>query len=179
MKKFNSKIVVFAGVLIAMNLVLERVLALNIGNTLRVSFGATPIYLSSLWFGPVVGGVCGALADLVGCLLQGYALNPFIITSNILIGVLPALLKKYVYNDRMNLWKIGSAVALNGIIGSLGLTTVGLHVFYGTPWSVLYATRIVQTIGLVIANSLMVSLLYQSPITNLVTKSCLTQRVSR
>lgn len=35
MKKLNIKTVVYAGVLIAMNLVLARVLVINIGTTLR------------------------------------------------------------------------------------------------------------------------------------------------
>ena len=60
MKKLNVKTIVFAAVLVAMNLVLSRVLAINIGSTLRITVSATPIYLASLWFGPLVGGICGA-----------------------------------------------------------------------------------------------------------------------
>ena len=50
MKKLNVKTIVFAAVLVAMNLVLSRVLAINIGSTLRITVSATPIYLASLWF---------------------------------------------------------------------------------------------------------------------------------
>lgn len=71
MKKLNVKTIVFAAVLVAMNLVLSRVLAINIGSTLRITVSATPIYLASLWFGPLVGGICGGLGDLLGCLVQG------------------------------------------------------------------------------------------------------------
>ena len=70
MKKLNVKTIVFAAVLVAMNLVLSRVLAINIGSTLRITVSATPIYLASLWFGPLVGGICGGLGDLLGCLIQ-------------------------------------------------------------------------------------------------------------
>ena len=66
MKKLNVKTIVFAAVLVAMNLVLSRVLAINIGSTLRITVSATPIYLASLWFGPLVGGICGGLGDLAG-----------------------------------------------------------------------------------------------------------------
>lgn len=48
MKKLNVKTIVFAAVLVAMNLVLSRVLAINIGSTLRITVSATPIYLASL-----------------------------------------------------------------------------------------------------------------------------------
>ena len=41
------------------------------------------------WMGPVAGGVCGLCADIVGCFLKGYAVNPFITLASILWGVLP------------------------------------------------------------------------------------------
>ena len=165
MKKLNGRTIVFAAVLVAMNLVLSRVLAINIGPTIRITISATPIYLASLWFGPLVGGICGGLGDLLGCLIQGYAPNPLILVSSVLSGVLPAVFKKYVFRDRINTWKIAVMLIVNGIIGSLGFTVLGLHVYYAIPWSVLYATRTLQTIALTIANTILVSLLYQSALT--------------
>lgn len=138
MKKLNVKTIVFAAVLVAMNLVLSRVLAINIGSTLRITVSATPIYLASLWFGPLVGGICGGLGDLLGCLIQGYAPNPLILVSSVLAGVIPAVFKKYVFRDKVNTWKIAVMLIVHGIVGSLGFTVVGLHVYYATPWSVLY-----------------------------------------
>ena len=69
MKKLRIQTVVFAGVMIAMNLVLARVLVINIGSTLRITVSATPIYLAGLWLGPLVGGICGGVSDLLGCLI--------------------------------------------------------------------------------------------------------------
>ena len=112
MKKLNIKTIAFAGVLIAMNLVLARVLAINIGPTLRITLSTTPIFLAGLWFGPAVGGICGVSADLLGCMLQGYAPNPFILVTSLLSGVLPAVMKKYLFHDRINLWKIAVIVAI-------------------------------------------------------------------
>lgn len=170
MKKMNSKTIAYAGVLIAMNIVLARVLAINIGNTLRISISASPIYLAGLWFGPVVGGICGGVADLLGCILQGYAPNPFLIVSAILTGMLPGILKR-VFLKKTTLWGVVVIVTIHGIIGSLGFTTVGLHIFYGTPWSVLYASRFIQTLLLTAANSLTVFFLYKSPLTNVIIKN--------
>ena len=122
MKKLNVKTIVFAAVLVAMNLVLSRVLAINIGSTLRITVSATPIYLASLWFGPLVGGICGGLGDLLGCLIQGYAPNPLILVSSVLAGVIPAVFKKYVFRDKVNTWKIAVMLIVHGIVGSLGFT---------------------------------------------------------
>lgn len=179
MKKLNIKTIAFAGVLIAMNLVLARVLAINIGPTLRITLSATPIFLAGLWFGPLVGGICGGSSDLLGCLLQGYAPNPFILVTSVLAGVLPALFKKYAFHDKMNVWKISVIVAVHGLIGSMGFTTLGLHIYYGTPWSVLYTTRAIQTVALVIANTVLVSILYQSALTAFVNRTFAVQRVRR
>ena len=172
MKKLNVKTIVFAAVLVAMNLVLSRVLAINIGSTLRITVSATPIYLASLWFGPLVGGICGGLGDL----LQGYAPNPLILVSSVLAGVIPAVFKKYVFRDKVNTWKIAVMLIVHGIVGSLGFTVVGLHVYYATPWSVLYATRVIQTIALTIANTILVSVLYQSALTTYVNQVFALQR---
>ena len=63
MKKLNVKTIVFAAVLVAMNLVLSRVLAINIGSTLRITVSATPIYLASLWSGMSDPGICTESID--------------------------------------------------------------------------------------------------------------------
>lgn len=179
MKKLNIKTVVFAGVLVAMNLVLARVLAINIGSTLRITVSATPIYLAGFWFDPIVGGICGGVADLLGCLIQGYAPNPLIMVTSVLAGVLPGVFKHYVFHNKMNTWKIAVVIAIHGLIGSLGFTTVGLHVYYGTPWAVLYSTRVIQTIALAAANTILVSILHQSVLTTMVTRTFLAQDVKK
>lgn len=171
MKKENKvKVLVFAGALIAMNIVLSRLLVLNIGPTLRITVSQTPVYLAGFWFGPAVGGVCGFLGDLIGSLLQGYAPNPFISLSAILTGVLPGI-ASYLIKKRMEIWHVLGVLVLNGLIGSLGFTCIGLHLYYGTPWAVLYAGRIVQTILLTAVNTVLVFFLYRSPLTGLVKKS--------
>ena len=166
----NIKILVFAAMMIAMNIVLSRVLAIPVGPTLRITFSQVPIYLCGFWFGPLVGGIAGFLGDLIGSLIQGYAPNPFISVSAILTGVLPALLKHYVFHDKINWWKVAIMLALNGIIGSLGFTTLGLH---------LYATRPIQTILLTVTNTILVTLLYKSVLTTFIHQNILnTQTVA-
>lgn len=123
-----------------------------------------------------VGGICGGLGDLLGCLIQGYAPNPLILVSSVLAGVIPAVFKKYVFRDKVNTWKIAVMLIVHGIVGSLGFTVVGLHVYYATPWSVLYATRVIQTIALTIANTILVSVLYQSALTTYVNQVFALQR---
>lgn len=170
MKNTNKvKIMAYAGVLIAMNIVLARLVAINIGPTLRITVSQTPIYLAGLWFGPVIGGICGVLGDLIGCLIQGYAPNPFISVSALLTGMLPGIMMYFVKKPGM--FHVLGVTCINGIVGSLGFTCVGLHIYYGTPWAVLYTGRIVQTILLTIVNTMLVFFLYKSPLTAFLKKS--------
>ena len=87
---WNVKTLVFMALLIAMHLVLTRVLVIDLG-AYRISVGSVCTILAGLWLGPVAGGVCGLCADIIGCFMKGYAVNPFITVAAILWGVLPAL----------------------------------------------------------------------------------------
>lgn len=164
----NVRVMAFAAMLIAMNIVLARVLKIEVGPTIRITFSQVPIFLCGLWFGPIVGGISGFLGDLIGSLLQGYAPNPFISCSAMLTGIIPGIMGIYVFKRNLNWWKIAVMLSINGLVGSLGLTTLGLHLYYGTPWSVLYASRPIQTVTLVITNTVIITILYKSVLTSFV-----------
>ena len=82
---WNVKTLVFMALLIAMHLVLTRVLVIDLG-AYRISVGSVTTILAGLWLGPVAGGVCGFCADIIGCFMKGYAVNPFITVAAILWG---------------------------------------------------------------------------------------------
>lgn len=85
-RKWSVKTVVFMGFFVAMNIVLTRFCSVNLG-PFRLGFGPASTIMSGLWLGPLAGGVVGMVADLIGCLIDGYAVNPFITVSAILSGV--------------------------------------------------------------------------------------------
>ena len=90
-KRFSAQTLAIAGALVAMNIVLSRFVAIPIGTSLRITVSSVPIILAGIWLGPVAGGCCGFLGDFLGCLISGYAPNPLLSVSAILMGVLPAL----------------------------------------------------------------------------------------
>ena len=171
MKKVNNvKVLAFTGVLVAMSIILTRVVAIPIGTSIRLTVGQTPVYLCGFWFGPLVGGICGFLSDFLGAVLQGYAPNPMISVTAVLAGVLPGLFRHF-YAKKLEIWHVLAVIVVHGIVGSLGFTCLGLHMYYGTPWVVLYAQRLVQTPLLAALNTLLVFFLYKSPLTAMVNKS--------
>ena len=108
---WNVKTLVFMALLIAMHLVLTRVLVIDLG-AYRISVGSVCTILAGLWLGPVAGGVCGLCADIIGCFMKGYAVNPFITVAAILWGVLPALAKPLFANRKKTGKTVGICVSI-------------------------------------------------------------------
>ena len=141
---WNVKNLVFMALLVAMQLVLTRVLVLDLG-PYRITVGTVCTVLAGLWMGPVAGGVCGLCADIVGCFLKGYAVNPFITLASILWGVLPALFRKFYLSKSRKAKTVGISVSIviTGVISSLCLTTAGLAIMLGYNFYAIMPGRLV------------------------------------
>ncbi|MBQ8936087.1 MAG: folate family ECF transporter S component [Oscillospiraceae bacterium] len=143
MKSNITRKLVFMALLCAISVVLTRVLAINT-HTIRISFGAVPIILAGLFFGPIEGAMVGFVADIVGCLfLSGFGYTPVLALSPILMGSLPALLVRLFPEERdLGPLELAAAVFPTEILGPICWTTFGLHLLYGTPIPALLAARI-------------------------------------
>lgn len=182
MKKINTKVLTYAGVLIAMNVVLVRVVAINIGPDLRITVGNVPVILASLWFGPVIGAICGGLGDLIGCILSGYAPIPLLLVSSVLTGFLPYFFKKFIVKgisdsrNKVGIYGMGFVrmlvmMTIVNLITSQGFSTLGLAQYTGISFAAEFLIRLPQSILLTITNSILVLLLYASPVTSFVVNS--------
>ena len=163
MKRPTSRTLAYAGVLVALNVVLSRFVSVPVGRIFRISIGSVPVILSSLWLGSFFGGVTGFLGDLIGCAINGYAPNPFIITSAILTGVIPALFRPFlsIRNHPVKRY-LRFVLVLYGMmmLTSQGLTVMGLSVLYHLPFRATWISRIPQTIALCLVNSFLCNMLY-------------------
>lgn len=182
MNKISTKTLTYAAILIAMNVVLARIVAIPIGPTLRLTVGSVPIILSGLWFGPVIGAICGGSGDFIGCLLSGYAPNPLILTSAILTGIIPWLLKNFFIKElsqkgkKVEIFgkgflKLLMVLGIMSLITSQGFTTYGLSLLQGIPFGELFIMRLPQSIFLTIVNSVLVLMIYTSPVTTFLRNS--------
>ncbi len=70
MSEKNKQLVSLVGTALfcALAIVLSRFLSVNLWN-MSIGFSFVPLLLCGMFFGPLWGGVCAALADLVGALL--------------------------------------------------------------------------------------------------------------
>lgn len=158
--------------LVAMQLVLSRVLVIDLG-PYRITVGSVCTILAGLWMGPVAGGVCGLCADIIGCFIKGYAVNPLITVAAILWGALPALMKPmFIHKEKVGKTVgICISVVLTGILSSLVCTTAGLVLFMGYNFYAIMPGRIVQFAIMIPIYCVLTCLLYFSPVTSMVVGS--------
>jgi ECF transporter S component (folate family) len=144
--KLNTRQLTNAALLVAVSIILTRLGALMVTNTIRLSFGNIPIYMAGLFFGPAVGGLVGAVADLVGYLVNpfGAAFSPHIFLAAVMRGIVPPLVVRAIGHNGRN-WHLKIVAAIIGaeLVSGIYLTTVGLSWLYGTPFLALLPPRLI------------------------------------
>ncbi len=161
-------LLVYMALFTALNVIFTRVLAFDLG-PYRIAFGPVATIMAGLWLGPVCGGLCGFMADVLGCFIQGYPPNPLITVTAILWGVIPGLVRKMLpgLDRKRRTAAITLSIAVSGLIGSIGFTTAGLVLLLGYNFYVIFPGRVVQTILMAIMYSVICCVLYFSPLTRL------------
>ncbi|MBQ9375347.1 MAG: folate family ECF transporter S component [Ruminococcus sp.] len=132
----TTKKLVVCALFVAMSIVLGKFLSIKIGDNIRISFENLSLIMSGMFFGPVVGLVTAAVADIVGCILYGYAINPIITLGAASIGF-TAGLASHIMLKNNKLLNVIVSVSLAHLIGSIIIKTIGLYVYYHTPFQVL------------------------------------------
>jgi len=155
-KKMDVRIMVKAGFLVAISIVMTRFAYIMVPlagvSALRISFGELPLMLSGMIFGPLVGGLTGLAADIIGFLINPQGpYHPGFTLSSILWGVIPgiimyALKGKKGYDKLFSFKNIFLAVAVVTIVVSLGLNTYWLSNLFGRGFIVLLPTRFLAAI---------------------------------
>ncbi|MBR7182202.1 MAG: folate family ECF transporter S component [Clostridia bacterium] len=127
----NLRALCLAAVLAAMSLILGKFLQIPnpLQQVVRISFENLPILLAGITMGPFIGGTVGVVADLLGCALYGYAINPIVTLGALAVGLLSGIVGRYVITRPLAL-KIAVATALAHLVGSVGVKSLGLAAWY-------------------------------------------------
>ncbi|WP_202709152.1 folate family ECF transporter S component [Sporosalibacterium faouarense] len=105
-KLLDTRTLVASSLLTAISIIFTRVFAVMVPlagvPALRLSFGQIPIAITGILFGPFAGGIAGAVADLVGFMLNpgGGVFFPGFTLSSMLWGIIPGLFYKIMNNRR-------------------------------------------------------------------------------
>lgn len=162
----NTYVLATLAVLIAVQIVMTRYIVIDLGFA-RFSLGSVATIMAGLWFGPVGGGLTGGIADIIGSFMKGYSPNPLILISNILWGVIPAILVHYFFSGSrtMKMIKLSAYIVLTSLVCTMGFTFAGLVLYYGYNfWSTL-PVRAIQFAVMSPVFCVLSCCLYFSPIT--------------
>ena len=150
MKKISKvplKALALMAILAAISIILGKYLAIGIGEVLRFSFENLPIIFAGLIFGPLGGAAVGVVADLVGCVLVGYTINPIITIGAAVIGALSGLFRILFMRNAASPYsavKIALTVILSHTVGSVIIKTFGLAAYYDMPFFILMLWRLLN-----------------------------------
>ena len=154
-QKFTTRTLTTLAMLIAIEVILSRFLSINAWN-IKIGFGFVPVVIAAILYGPLAGGIVGALSDFIGALLFpiGTYFPGFTLTS-FLMGMIFGL---FLYKKQG--WLQGlAAVGINQFILGLFLNTFWISVLYGSPYVPLLATRVFQSILLTVVQLICIQLM--------------------
>jgi ECF transporter S component (folate family) len=133
----------FASFLAALSIVCGKYLAFPVGVAMRFSLENLPILLAGMVLGPAMGIMTGVVADLVGCLMVGYQINPLVTLGAAVIGLLGGLLYRCLSRFPMMPRVVISTLSAH-LIGSVLIKTWGLAAFYDMPFYALLLWRLLN-----------------------------------
>lgn len=139
----NLRLLAVSAFLAALSIVCGKYLALPVGNVLRFSFENLPILLAGMMFGPIAGMLTGVVADLIGCVLVAYPINPVVTLGAACIGLLSGLLFRLTKKMPL-LWQTCITVIITHLAASVIVKTYGLAQYYDMPFHVLMLWRLLN-----------------------------------
>ena len=124
----KTRTLVLSALLAALSILCGKYFAFNTG-FLRISFENLPVILAGILFGPMTGAAVGAVADLLGCVMLGYSINPIITVGAASIGFVAGWVWRLGDRRTPNI-RLAFTVAFAHLTGSIIIKSIGLYVFY-------------------------------------------------
>ena len=139
----NLRLLTMAAILSAMSIILGKYLQIPnpLQELVRISFENMPVILAGIVMGPVMGAVVGVIADLVGCFLVGYAVNPIVTLGAAVIGFVAGLSARYLFK-RYLVGNILLSVFLAHGLGSIVIKSWGLAQWYAASYHMGFLTLV-------------------------------------
>ncbi len=137
----RTKRLVMLGIMVAMEIVLSRFLSISTP-IVRIGFSFIPITVLAISYGPLYAGLAGAVGDFVGVMLfptgpyfPGFTLSAFI--TGIILGL-------FLYKKPKKLWRVAAATVLIGVVATICMGTLWLHMLWGKGVWALLPSRLIQ-----------------------------------
>ena len=150
----NLRLLAVSAFLAALSIICGKYLALSLGTVLRFSFENLPILLAGMMFGPFVGMTVGVVADLLGCVMVAYAINPLVTIGAACIGFFGGVLFRVTKRLPL-LWQTCVTVILTHLVASVLVKTFGLAQYYDMPFHIVLLWRLLNYVVVGVAEWLL------------------------
>lgn len=146
------------------------------GNALALSFTYIPAFIAGAFLNPLSGFLTGILGDFLGCIIAPKgALNPIILVSSGLLGLLPgltfAIAKKINISTEKWSYVLTSISFILILAVCVPLNTIGLYLFYfrqkGKTLAAVFALRMSKQ-SIILAINYIICILIHKPIAKLI-----------
>ena len=131
---FSTRRLVLMAILIAIQIVLARYLAIHVNDVLRISFETVPLALAGMWLGPLGGAIVAFVSDILGTIIYGYGLwFPPIALGPMFFAAACGWGTKYLFRsdlaENKDAWKVIALTAVAGLINAfvIGILTTTLY----------------------------------------------------
>jgi ECF transporter S component (folate family) len=146
--KINTRLTAYLSFLTALTIILTRILSIRIPiagvEGVRIGFGALPIIFAGVAFGPLAGGIVGALGDLIGYFINPMgAYMPHFTLTSFLTGFIPGLIVFYVLRRCRTLPVIFIAISVGQLITALIMVPYFINLLFGVPYQVIVPPRLI------------------------------------
>lgn len=159
----SLRVMIFSSLMAALSIVFGKYLAIPGGQMLRFSFENLPILFSGILFGPLVGAAVGIVADLVGCVLVGYAINPIITVGAACMGLIGGALWRFTPKRFPLALRLGISVGMAHLIGSVLVKSYGVAAYYSIPFWQLLLWRLLNYVIVGVLEYIVLYLLLKQP----------------
>ena len=157
-RQYIQRITILA-LLLATQIVFARFLSFST-LTIRIGFAFLPVALAARLYGPVGGMIVGGLGDFIGATLFPTTGSPYFPGFTV-TAILTGLCFGMLLHKQCNLKQIVFAVLLTQIICSLLLNSLWLSFITGTPYIVMFLSRIIQTCVLIVVEIITLKLVFK------------------
>ena len=141
-KKLSIQMITYIGMLTALEIILNRFLSINAWN-IKIGFSFVPVVIAAVLFGPIAGGIVGALGDFLGAIL--FPIGPYFPGFTATAFVTGAIFGLFLHK-KQTIPRIAGAVLINQLIFSFLVNSLWISILYGSPFVPLLATRIIQVL---------------------------------
>ena len=142
----NVYVLTVCALLVAIATVLGFFKLVVIPELIEIRFAFMPIGMSGMLFGPFIGGMVGALADVLGYLVN--PTGPFFPGFTIATAISGVIYGVFLYKKKVTIPRVMLAQAVESVVVSLLLNSLNLSILYGNGFIAVLTPKIIKAIAL-------------------------------